>query len=404
MLPLSFASFFGFGAVLILVGANQSELARHYALGLRGSGQLVSALALGVGLGVVSMGPLFDRLSRRPLFVGTLLITGVALSTVDADGGFRRLLAHVFAAGIGVGGINTLINASVAERFAERSARPMSLVHSAATAGAMLGPVVIGLLWADDWSASFRFTGGGHLVLALWAFFVRLPSPRRHGVSASERDLPCSPAATRLLSGRMIPFAGIAFAYVGIETSLVIFAIPYALESAQLAAKSTQLAAESGRLAISAFWLGLLLGRLAILGRRTAPHSRTLVTAGGLGGILLAVGVGVGTLPVETLFGLVGFAFGSIYPITMALTGHHFERSRGSAVGLVAGAGALGGFTIPWLTGALGDGAGISAALFSLAGWALLVAAFAAAAPSHPPHGPETRRGMLRPRQAQESE
>jgi hypothetical protein len=45
----------------------------------------------------------------------------------------------------------------------------------------------------------------------------------------------------------------------------------------------------------------------------------------------------------------------------------------------VAGAGSLGGFVVPWLTGALGDAAGVSAAIGSLALWSLLIALAGAA-------------------------
>jgi hypothetical protein len=40
----------------------------------------------------------------------------------------------------------------------------------------------------------------------------------------------------------------------------------------------------------------------------------------------------------------------------------------------VTGAGAAGGFVVPWLTGALGDARGIRVAFLSLAGWCLLLA------------------------------
>ena len=49
-------------------------------------------------------------------------------------------------------------------------------------------------------------------------------------------------------------------------------------------------------------------------------------------------------------------------------------------MGLVAAAGALGGFVVPWLTGALGDAAGVGIALGSLAAWSLVIA-IAAIAP-----------------------
>jgi hypothetical protein len=51
----------------------------------------------------------------------------------------------------------------------------------------------------------------------------------------------------------------------------------------------------------------------------------------------------------------------------------------GTAAGLAAGAGALGGFAVPWLTGAAGDAAGIALGFGSLALWCAAIALAATA-------------------------
>jgi len=375
VLALCFASYLGFGLVLILVGANQAELSRYFGLDFAQTGQLVSALAAGLGVGVVAAGPLFDRYPQRPLFVGTLALAAVALFSIGGEVSFTRLIVHLFAAGMGIGGYNTLINATVAERFAERSARPMSMIHAGASVGAMLGPALIGWLWADDWRASFHFTGAGHAALAAGAACVRFPVHGSRLARGEREDPPIernepSSGKRNVLSTAMIPFAGIAFAYVGIETALIVFAIPYSAERG--------LAEEVGRSAISIFWLGLLLGRLAIVGWRAVPGAGLLVGAGSFASLLLAAGIGLGGANVDALFGALGFAMGSVYPVNMALTGQRFSRTRGVATGAAAGAGALGGFAVPWWTGAVGDAVGIGAALSSLVGFTLLIALLAA--------------------------
>ena len=61
MLPYCFAAFLVFGSVLVLIGANQADLSDALALSLAETGLLASALSLGLGVGVVASGPLFDR-------------------------------------------------------------------------------------------------------------------------------------------------------------------------------------------------------------------------------------------------------------------------------------------------------------------------------------------------------
>lgn len=364
MLPLCFAAMFCFGVVLVLVGANQAELARDLGLDLAASGLLGAALALGIGIGVTGAGPVFDRYPRRPLFVASALLAGLALLGVQRDISFERALLHVVGVGIGAGAYDTLVNAAIVERFRERAAKPMSGIHSAATLGAMLAPLGIGWLASrGHWTGSFRLTGAAHLALAAAALAVRFPAPR-----PSERV-----GSGRTLSPALAPFAAVAFSYVGVEAALTIFAVPYATGGLALDA-------DRGRAAISAFWLGLFAGRMGVLALRRAPGAGMLTAAGVAGGAVLAAGVVGAVTHVELLFGLAGGALGCVYPLMIALAGQRFPRARGTAAGLAAGAGALGGFAIPWLTGAIGDAAGVGVAVGSLALWSFAIAASAVVA------------------------
>ena len=68
-----------------------------------------------------------------------------------------------------------------------------------------------------------------------------------------------------------------------------------------------------------------------------------------------------------------------VTPFSGRLVGELFRDARATAVGLVAGAGALGGFAIPWLHGAIGDRVGVAPAPASLALWSVVIAATARA-------------------------
>ena len=173
----------------------------------------------------------------------------------------------------------------------------------------------------------------------------------------------------------LLPLAAVAFAYVGVEASLTVFAIPYATGALALSA-------ERGAGAISAFWLGLLLGRVGVLGLPYELGTRTLVAAGLLAACALLSCVALRVGSVEATFLSAGVALGCVYPLVMALVGQRMPEARGTAAGLAAGAGALGGSAVPWLTGAIGDALGIAAALLSLAGWCGAIAFSAALARS----------------------
>jgi AAHS family 4-hydroxybenzoate transporter-like MFS transporter len=361
LLPFGFASFLAFGLVLVLVGANQTYLARDLGLDLSRSGLLASVLSLGLGVGVVGAGPLFDRFPRKPLFAGSLLLAAAALGSVERDMSFQHWLAHLALAGLGIGAYDTLVNAVVVQRFAERAARPMAAVHAAATLGAMSGPPLVGWLAGQgDWVRSFHAAGLAHAVLAAVALVVRFPPPDPR---------PAAGTAGLRIPPALVPIALIAFVYVGIESGLTVFALPYAAHLGLDAAR--------GQLGISAFWLGLLSGRVGVLTLRRALDARVLAGAGLAGASVLGLASLAPTGQVEGTLFTAGLVLGCVYPLMIALAGQVAPHARGTAAGLAAGAGALGGFGVPWLAGAIGDAAGVGSAIASLALCSALIAVFA---------------------------
>jgi DHA1 family inner membrane transport protein len=361
MIALSFCGFFCLGLALILLGANQADLARDLDLDLVHTGMLASAFALGMLVGMTGAGPLYDRLPRRPLVIASILLTGVALFGFGPTNSFRETLVLFAAIGFGSGAYDTLFNAAIAERFGERSAKPMALLHAGAAVGAIIGPLLVAAIatrW--HWTRSFHAVGFAHLALAATALFIRFPEPTRTAASLKADS-------RAVLSKAIIPFVVVAFAYLGLETAMAVFAIPYATQGLALDVIH-------GQTAISGMWFGLLAGRLGTLLLRGNLDGRVLIGSGILCCAAISIGAGLGSSQIAILYFCVGFALGPAFPMAIALAGQRFPHSLGSVVGLVAGAGSTGCFVIPWLTGALGDQAGIAFAVKWLSVWALAIA------------------------------
>jgi fucose permease len=368
LLPYCFAAFLVFGSVLVLVGANQADLSGALGLGMAETSLLASVLSIGLGVGVVASGPLFDRYPRRRLFAGSTLLAGAALLGVAPGDGFLRWLVLMGLTGVGIGAYDNLINAVVAQHFGVRSARPMALMHSAASLGAILGPLFVGWIGLHyHWTASFTWIGAAHLALALGALFVAFPAP----VPRPAGD-PTGRSRDRVRWSSLLPFAGVAFAYVGIEAAMTIVGVPYATSALELGA-------ERGRLAISAFWLGLFLGRIGAVALQRPLDAGVLLTAGVLAALVIGTAAAVAAPAPELPFLAAGLALGCVYPVMIALAAQRFPHARGTAAGLAAGAGALGGFAIPWITGAVGDAFGVTLAFGTLSLWSILLAVCAAA-------------------------
>lgn len=359
---------------LVLPGAAQPALASALGLDLAASGLVASALSLGLGAGVVAGGPLADRLPRRPLFVGAAGLAALAAFALPAFPSFAGALAATAGIGLGAGLYETLLNAAVPERRPEAAAARLSLLHACATLGAALGAPALGAFAAAaGHAAAYGALGAGFAAVALLGLAVRFPAPPAARPASAAHGLPA--AAPRELSLVVLaPWMAGAFAYVGIETALSVFAVPHAEGAGH--------GPERGMRALSGLWLGLLLARVAFAALRRPARPVQLQLAGGAGALALAAGA-LAPLPPEALFGAAGLALGVVFPLLVLFAGDAAPRRRATAVGVVVAAGSLGGFAVPWAAGALGDRFGTGASLGLLAALALGIA-LAARAPLAP--------------------
>jgi MFS family permease len=361
MILFSYCGFLCLGLVLTLLGANQDYLASDLELDLTRTGILASTLALGMIVGTVGAGPLYDRLPRRPLFVAAILLTAIGLFGFGADLGFGEALFCFAWIGLGAGAYDTLFIATVAEQFGDRSAKPMSLLLTGTAMGAIIGPLFVAAIatrW--HWSLSFHSIGIAHLALAATAMRIRFPKHTRKPPHAKT-------GLHAGLSLAVIPFVVVIFAYIGLETALTTFAIPYASDGLALDVIR-------GQTAISAMWFGLLVGRLGSLALRGNLDARVLIGAGILSCAMIWIGAATGTRQMEILYFCFGFSLGPTFPVAIALAGQRFPSSVGLVVGFATGVGSTSGFVVPWLTGVLGDQMGIAFAVKWLSAWAIVIA------------------------------
>jgi fucose permease len=298
-------------------------------------------------------------------------LAGLAGLALAGGGSFAAVLAATAGIGVGAGLYETLLNTAVPERAPEpkTAAARLALIHACATLGAGLGaPAVGALAQASGFAAAYGALGAAFVVLALLGLAVRFPAPAR---LARDARRPLEPFVTeeerplRDGSRELVRWAVACFAYVGLETALSVFAVPYA--------QGLGLDAGRGMRTLAAFWVGLFVARLAFAALRRPPRAGQLRLAGLAGALALGAGALARALP-ELVFFATGLGLGVVFPLLVLFAGSAWPGRRASAVGLVVGAGALGGFAVPWLAGGVGDRLGPEAAVGSLAALALVIA------------------------------
>ena len=367
------ASFLAFGTLLVLFGASATEIIQTLHLDYADFGLLGSMLSLGLGVGIVSAGPMTDRLPRRPLYIASCLTVVVATMTLGPQTTYDRLLIHMIAIGLGAGFYETVLNTVIVEEFGVAAGRRLLFIHSGASFAACVVPLLIGFVRETSllpWHETFWYSGLLHIPLIVVASFVSMKrTPRHIDAQPTSRESSFEPRANNELALAAICVA--TFAYVGVETALTIFVVDHT---------TTDLGLDSvrGARTISAFWGGLLVGRLASgLSPRSPGAGTVSLFALSGAGLVLAFGLGSFDEP-ELAMAAAGLALGGVFPVMIALAGLTLPSSPATAVGLAGGLGSLGGFVVPWYTGRLASSAGLPFAIAALSGWLLLLVASAA--------------------------
>ncbi|NLZ58000.1 MAG: MFS transporter, partial [Corynebacterium sp.] len=116
--------------------------------GLSGSqlGLVISLGFIGMGVGSLTLGPLGDRLGRRPILLAALTLDGIGLLWSGVAGSATELGMARLLTGIGVGGVLTVVTVITSE-YSNKRNRGMAI--SIYAAGYGVGATLGGLLAAQ---------------------------------------------------------------------------------------------------------------------------------------------------------------------------------------------------------------------------------------------------------------
>lgn len=304
--------------------------------------------------GSMAGGLLTERMGRRVVLpVGVLLITlGLAgMATVPTWGLF---LAFGVPFGLGSGAIDGGMNGLVLDLYPDSRGRALNLLHLFFSLGALASPLVVGRLveGGADWQTVMIGTALAAVPIAVLLAIAALPSGRHARTGAT--------AGVRI--GLSLPIIALAFAiacYVASEVGVSNWLVRF-LETASLGLATS---------ALALFWGCLALGRIvsATLGDRF-DHARFAATASFVAAIALVAAVLIPSLPASiVLFGVVGFAFGPVYPLIMAVGGDRYPTRSAAVSGFLSGSAVIGAIVYPPLMGFVSVEAGLGVAMIGAA-------------------------------------
>jgi multidrug resistance protein len=172
-------------------------------------------------------GRLSDRVGRRPVLIGSLLVTGVSYFVYAAAGSLALLFASRILAGV-AGAVLSTAQAYVADTTTpENRTKGMGLIGAAFGMGFIFGPAIGGVL--SRWGFAAPAYASASLALAAAVFaFLRLPEslPReaRAGSAARRSRTTLREALARPAVGTVLELFFIAtLCFSGMETILALF-------------------------------------------------------------------------------------------------------------------------------------------------------------------------------------
>lgn len=148
-------------------------LAEEWGLAHTNIGQLFAAGYLGAIVGAVSMGPLSDRVGRKPMLVGALALATIMTFACSFAQSFEQLALLRFFAGIGLGGALPAVISLTAEHAGpQRRSGTVTLMYIGFPMGAVVGGAATAAILHVGWSTVFLCAGIACLVATCAALAI----------------------------------------------------------------------------------------------------------------------------------------------------------------------------------------------------------------------------------------
>jgi FHS family glucose/mannose:H+ symporter-like MFS transporter len=341
LLAVLFVGFILSGIATTIVGPMLPVFIRRWGLDDSQAGLFSTIQFLAALVGTLVSGMWMAWRGYRPSLVAGYALIGCGLATVNASTHIRAMVATA-AFGLGYGLITAGTNLYVAEAGGTRSASLLNLLNFTWGLGAMACSPLIAVALRNSRLPTLLngyAVFGGLLALAL--LFARFGAEKHHESAASG-------ATGRASVGRTvtIAMAALFLMYVGMETSIGVWAAEYSRRIANGITNMTTLAPMF-------FYAGLTAGRglapLALLSVSEAPLVFGALSLTAIGTTVVIFSTAL-QAAIAGVF-LAGLGCASIYPIYIAWLSRWYGPRAKRIGGFLFALASLGGSAGPWLVG-----------------------------------------------------
>ncbi|MBD2089016.1 MFS transporter [Microcoleus sp. FACHB-1515] len=295
-----------------------------------------------------------QRLGLARMLLVAALTLAIALLTYALSPVWSVMVIAGTLLGLGIGLIDAGINTYIASD--QQNATLMGVLHGFYGIGALLGPTIATFLLSADWNwrsiyLVFASIVGLLAIAALWAVVTNY-RPLTKPIATDDHPNAWSSLRQVVRTPVVLVMGLLLLVYVGTEASIGNWA--YAVQTI-----GRDLPTQTAGYSVSAYWLGLTIGRFA-LGQFVARLGAVRVVTLSL--LLLLIGLLCWwQLPQVWLsLPLIGFALAAIFPTTIWLVPQRVAPAIvPAAIGLITSVASLGAAIIPTSVGWIADRAGL---------------------------------------------
>jgi fucose permease len=304
---------------------------------------------------VLIAGVASDFFGKKPfLLIGASFMAAGLIGLVFSKNESTIFLFVAFI-GVGFGILDGGLNSLFIDISGEQKGFGLGLLHMFFGIGALSGPLIFSLASKTFLNWRFAFLIASCIPILFFALFF----PIRLLKVKSNENMRISDVTILVKNNIIVQFIFLLFAYVGVEQAIAGWLPTYLITTlgvSHFTSSST----------LSLFFIGLTIGRLltGIISEKIGYSDTLLILSLGSSFFLLLIFTFNSVNPIILFFMFTGFFLSGIFPTVMALVGSIFPQYSGSLSGILTAAGGVGGMLLPLGMGVVSDYAGLKQGLF----------------------------------------
>ena len=333
-----------FGIVFTMLGSVVPSIIERFGIDKAQAGGLFALMTSGILAGSLAFGPMVDRYGYKGILLAAIALTLIGLEGIAFAPSLALLRVAIVIVGFAGGIVNGGTNALVADISSGERGASLNLLGVFFGIGAVGVPFILAML-TGRFTQSALIASIGALVVIPMAVIAAttFPAPKQ------PQGFPIAAAGGILKDPLFLLMGLMLFLESGLENMVGGWTSTFVHEELEVAAGPALVI-------LSLYWLGMMLGRLALgsVLRRALPFAVLYVCLtiafGGSALLLTTHSVEMATTGVF----LLGLGFAAMFPNVLGFIGDRYAGLSGTAFSVVIAMALVGGMSFPLLAGILG--------------------------------------------------